>query len=467
MHAIGSITAFGTKLLLAMALLLSPVCSWAQPSISTVLSNGPTGKRINIVFLSEGYTADELEQFRRDATNTANSLLTVPPFDGYRSYFNAYAIAVASVESGSDHPSTGIARDTYFNSTYESYGTAQLLTIPPNNRDSSYANGQGKVTALLNQFMPEWDIVVLIVNDTVYGGAGGQFMTVSKHASAPEIARHELGHSFAGLGDEYSTPYPGYPNSEEPNTTRETNRNAVKWRAWIDPETPVPTPVGSTTAASVGLFEGAHYNATGWYRPKNSCKMRTLGTTYCEVCQETLVKSIYSRIGTIQGQAPTSLLANLVAASSRSFQIETPAPQGRSLKVRWTFNGTQLTNTPTNLLIGAAQLAVGTNTIRVDVTDDTTMVRSDPSDYLHDSQTWKVVVAPGAQLRLLAPTLLGDGRMVFNVSGRAPSGFQIQASANFATWTNLVSWGPLDGSITLTNPLLPGSLVGFRTIATQ
>lgn len=462
-----SITAFGTRLLLVMAMLLSPVCSWAQASMTTVLTNGPTGKRINIVFLSEGYTASELEQFRRDATNTANALLTVPPFDGYRGYFNAYAIAVASVESGSDHPSTGIARNTYFNSTYESYGTAQLLTIPPNDRDGSYVNGQGKVTALLNQFMPEWDIVVLIVNDTVYGGAGGQYMTVSKNASAPEIARHELGHSFAGLGDEYSTPYPGYPATEEPNTTRETNRNAVKWKAWIDAGTPVPTPVGSTTANSIGLFQGAHYNATGWYRPKNSCKMRTLGTPYCEVCQETLVKSIYSRMGTIQGQAPTSLLANLVAASSRSFQVETPAPQGRALRVRWTFNGTQLTNTTTNLVINAGQLVLGTNTIKVDVTDDTSMVRTDPSGYLHDSQTWRVVLTPGAQLRLLAPTLLADGRMVFNVTGKAPNGFQIQASANFASWTNLLSSGPLDGSITLTNPLLPGNLVGFRTQATQ
>ena len=453
--------------LLILGLVLGGLSSRAQPSMSTILSNGPTAKRINIVFLSEGYVSNELEQFRRDTTNTANALLTVPPFDGYRGYFNAYAIAVASVESGSDKPSRSILRNTYFNSTYESYGTAQLLTIPPNDRDGSYANGQGKVTTLLNQFMPEWDIVVLIVNDTEYGGAGGQSMTVSKHASAPEIARHELGHSFAGLGDEYSTPYPGYPATEEPNTTRETNRNAVKWKAWINPETPVPTLPASTTAASVGLFEGAHYNATGWFRPKNSCRMRTLGTAYCEVCQETLVKSIYSRMGTIQGQQPTSLLANLVAASSRSFQVETPSPQGRALKVGWKFNGSSLTNTSTNLVLTAAQLVIGTNTITVDVTDDTTMVRSDPSDHLHDSKTWQVVVGPGSQLRLLAPTLLGDGRMVFNVSGQAPNGFQIQASANFATWTNLVSSGPLNGSITLTNPHLPGNLVGFRTVMTQ
>lgn len=441
--------------------------SSAQPTMSTILSNGPSSKRINIVFLSEGYTTNELAQFQRDATNTANALLSVPPFDGYRSYFNAYAIAVASVESGSDHPSRSVARNTYFNSSYDSYGTTRLITIPPNDKDGSYANGQGKVTSLLNQFMPEWDIVVLIVNDPEYGGAGGQYMTVSKHASAPEIARHELGHSFAGLGDEYTTPYPGYPAIEEPNTTRETNRNLVKWKAWIDPSTPVPTPVGSTTANSVGLFQGAHYNSTGWYRPKNDCRMKTLNVAYCEVCQESLVKSIYSRIGTVQGHEPASLLANLVAASSRSFRVEVPKPQSRSLKVQWKLNGTVLTNSTTNLLLNASQLVPGTNTLIVDATDDTSMVRTDPSDYLHDSKTWQVVLTPAAQLRLLAPTLLGDGRMVFKVTGQAPNGFQLQASANFATWTNLLSAGPLDGTITLTNPPMAGNLIGFRTVSSQ
>ena len=34
----------------------------------------------------------------------------------------------------------------------------------------------------------------------------------------------------------------GYPATEEPNTTRETNRNAIKWKAWISPGTPLPTP---------------------------------------------------------------------------------------------------------------------------------------------------------------------------------------------------------------------------------
>lgn len=453
--------------LLLLGLLLSAPTSRGQATISTVLSNGPSSKRINVVVLSEGYMTNELPQFLKDATNTVNAILSVPPFDGYKSYFNAYAISVASVESGSDHPSRSIARNTYFNSTYDSYGTTRLVTIPPNDKDGNYANGQGKVTALLNQFMPDWDIVVLIVNDTEYGGAGGQYMTVSKHSSSPEIARHELGHSFAGLGDEYSTPYPGYPAIEEPNTTRETNRNLVKWKAWIDAGTPVPTPVGSTTANSVGLFEGAHYNSTGWFRPKNDCRMKTLNVAYCEVCKESLVKSIYSRMGTIQDQQPASLLANLVAASSKSFQVETPQPQGRSLKVQWKLNGTTLTNSATNFVLNASQLTVGTNTLTVDVTDDTSMVRTDPSDYLHDSKTWQVVLAPAAQLRLLAPTLLSDGRMVFKVSGQAPNGFQIQASANFVSWTNLLSSGPLNGSVTLTNPMLPGNLVGFRTVSSQ
>ena len=92
---------------------------------------------------------------------------------------------------------------------------------------------------------------------------------------------------LAGLGDEYTTANPGYPDIEEPNTTRETNRTAIKWKAWIDASTPVPTP--PTNPNLVGLFEGAHYHPTGWYRPKLNCLMRNFGVGFCEVCQEALV----------------------------------------------------------------------------------------------------------------------------------------------------------------------------------
>jgi hypothetical protein len=135
-------------------------------------------------------------------------------------------------------------------------------------------------------------VVIVLANSAIYGGSGGQICYGSWNQSALEIVRHEMGHTFGHLGDEYSTAYPGYPAIEEPNTTRETNRNNIKWAAWIKASTPVPTPPSAAYAGEVGLFEGAHYNATGWYRPRLHCKMRELGQPYCEVCTKTMLDTL-------------------------------------------------------------------------------------------------------------------------------------------------------------------------------
>jgi hypothetical protein len=214
-------------------LVLSAAQVHAQATMQQILQNGATASRLNIVMLSEGYTSQQLPGFANDATTMLNKLLNTPPFKEYSSYFNAFVIAVASRESGSDHPATGVFRDTFFNSTFDSFGISRLLTIPPNDRDDDYANGRGRVDSLLQLLMPEYDLVILVVNDSQFGGSGGIPAITSLHPGGPEIVVHELGHSFAGLGDEYSTPFPGYPEIEEPNTTRETRRDFIKWRAWI------------------------------------------------------------------------------------------------------------------------------------------------------------------------------------------------------------------------------------------
>src|SRR5437762_3070661 len=142
-----------------------------QATFSTILSNGPASNRFNIVLLSEGYTVGQLGQFLVDATNAANVLLTSQPFAEYGAYFNAYAVAVPSVESGSDHPNDGLFKDTYFNSTYGR--SDYIMSIPPDDFDPNYNNGQGKVDALLNTYILECDLAVLLVNDSQIGGSDG------------------------------------------------------------------------------------------------------------------------------------------------------------------------------------------------------------------------------------------------------------------------------------------------------
>jgi hypothetical protein len=147
-------------------------CAFAQPLMQTILTNGPVSNRLNIVFLSEGYTNNELAQFSLDASNAVKALLSHQPYREYSNYFNAFAIKVASTNSGSDHPYNGIYKNTYFNSTYDAVSD-RLITIPPNFADANYSHGQGKVDSLLQTFMPNGQLAVLLVNDIADGGSDG------------------------------------------------------------------------------------------------------------------------------------------------------------------------------------------------------------------------------------------------------------------------------------------------------
>ena len=376
----------------ASLLVLSSAQVHAQATMQQILENGATGSRLNIVMLSEGYTSLQLPGFVADATTMLNKLLNTPPFKEYSSYFNAFVIAVASRESGSDHPSTGVFRDTFFNSSFDSFGIQKLLTIPPNDRDANYAKGRGRVDSLLQLLMPEYDIVIMVVNDPQFGGSGDILAVTSIHPGAPEIVIHELGHSLAGLGDEYSTPFPGFPDVEEPNTTREMRRDFIKWRAWILDSTPIPTPpISPQYASEIGLFEGAHYHTAGWFRPKLNCKMRTYGVDFCEVCTETLIKSQYEVISPIESFSPMATTIAFNGADSASFAIVPMQPATHDLSIQWFVDGKPVSNAASPAFrVFAEGLGKGAHQVKVKVFDNTTLVRNDPSRLLSDSTSWTI-----------------------------------------------------------------------------
>ncbi|HEY3130972.1 MAG TPA: M64 family metallopeptidase, partial [Acidobacteriota bacterium] len=369
----------------------------SQASIQQILNNGPAGKRVNIAFLSEGYTASQLPQFLTDARNGLDYLMTVEPYNEYKNYFNAFAISVASNESGSDHPSRGIFRDTYFNSSYESYGLARGLTIPPNDWDPNPADGFGKAHALLENLLPEWDVIVLIVNDPEFGGWGDKRGAISSVQDLfPEIIAHELGHAFGGLNDEYSDPFPGDPDPvvEEPNTTQENRREFIKWRAWISDRTPIPTPQTSEYGNVVGLFEGARFQSTGWYRPKLTCKMRAFFQPFCEVCREALVKSIYTRVRPVESFSPSGTTISVVGSQFVSFSFVPMLPSTHKLDIQWFVNGSSIGGaTLPAFSVSTAALGNGTQSIKVEASDLTPMVRTDPTNLLRDSVAWNLMVS--------------------------------------------------------------------------
>jgi len=123
----------------------------------------------------------------------------------------------------------------------------------------------------------------------------------------------------------------------EPNVTALLDPANLKWKDMVDPGTPIPTPWSKETFesysrdiqkrrreiraankdesimdalfteelkhetqlfaaekynGSVGAFEGANYEAKGYYRPQTECIMFDRSSKFCSVCNRAIAKVI-------------------------------------------------------------------------------------------------------------------------------------------------------------------------------
>lgn len=403
-----------------LAILLAATTAFAQtPKLFVVEENGPRADQINIVYLSEGYTTSSMPNFAGHVRASMDYLFTKEPWKQYRSYCNVYRIEIASAQNGTDNGTIGGPRNTYFNSGFYLSSVPQLLSLG--------GNGDSKVYSLLNNYVPEYDIPVVMVNETKFGGSGGSISVASVHSSSNGIVEHEIGHSFAGLVDEYDIDYP-YATIEAPNNTAVTNPALIKWKAWIAPGTPIPTPETSQNDAKVGLFEGSMYKTRGWYRPHNNSLMKSLFRPPGDVNRQEFVLSFYRRVGTILSSAPVGSIPTVVGPKDLTFSVTPRVPsEGLPMEVAWKLDGNVLPSRDTPTLdIISDLLGDGVHTVTAVVKDPTPFVRSDPSSLLVDQKSW--VVSLTGQL----PKDLAGWRTRFGPDNSNPTGDGLENLIKYA-----------------------------------
>jgi hypothetical protein len=402
----GNLLSFVTSSLLMWSALSQ---SLLAATLVAVDETGPRGARINLVILSEGYTVADMPNFATHVSNAVAYLFSREPWKQYRSYFNIYRIEAPSNQSGTDYGSEGVLKDTYFQSGFVTAGVPQLLTLT--------SAGQSLVYSTLNTFVPEYDIPIVLVNDTKYGGAGGAISVASVHSSSAMIAEHEVGHSFASLADEYDTYYASYTPQESYNATQQTNLNTVRWRSWIVTNTPILTPETPAYNDVVGVFEGAMYRTNGWYRPHNNSLMRSLGRPPGSVNREKFVLSYYQRIPPVESYVPAALTQSVTNLQELSFTVNPMIPsEGPRLIIQWYVDNVVQSETNGTLSIVSDQLGNGAHTVAATVRDNTLFVRDDPSGVLRQIVRWRVSLAN--QL----PATLAAWRAAYGPDGANPSG---------------------------------------------
>ena len=237
-----------------------------------IFGSAPRNRAFNVVLLAEGFTTTQQNDFNNACTAFVNAFRTTAPFDELTPALNIFRVNVSSTDSGADDPAgtggTGASVRTYFDATFGANNIRRLLVC---NTSTALQVAAAQV--------PEFTVVLIVVNSTVYGGSGGSVGTYSLADGANEIALHEMGHTAFGLADEYAfyaggneTGHDHHPPGEpsEPNVTTNTDRNTLKWRWAVAATSPIPTMSNPNCsqvdnrpspvpAGTVGLFEGAHY----------------------------------------------------------------------------------------------------------------------------------------------------------------------------------------------------------------
>jgi hypothetical protein len=212
--------------------------------------------------------------------------------------------------------------------------------------------------------------------------------------TSPEIIAHEAQHSFSALGDEYD--YVGVDPWEAPNTTQTTARKDIRWTHWIDAATPVPTPETPAYAKLPGLFEGAAYNATGWYRPKQNCRMRENGIPFCEVCNEAIILSLYDHVSPLDSALPKAATVPVSLNQIPPLRIKIKLPLFHEMAIAWSVDG--VIQKDVAGMVFTKSLPAGTHKVAAIVTDTTHYVRKDVKGLLSDTASWQVTVAASTKI---------------------------------------------------------------------
>jgi hypothetical protein len=306
----------------------------APAPLIEIQRSGDSSAKVDFLILGDGYTAAEQKKFERDARRMAEVLFATSPFKERRGDFNVWALCPPAAESGVSRPSTGVYRDSPLGATYDAFGSERYVL--------TFDNRALRRTA---SFAP-YEFVEILVNNRTYGGGGihNLYGTVAvDNAWADYVFVHEFGHHFAGLADEYYTSAVAYaPAAErtepwEPNVTALLDPAVLKWKDLLSPNTPLPTPWGKEAFESysreiqqrrgqirserrpeevmealfreelahersmfakekysgrVGAFEGANYEARGFYRPEVDCIMFTRTNRFCAVCRRAIERVI-------------------------------------------------------------------------------------------------------------------------------------------------------------------------------
>ena len=236
--------------------------------VHVIHKTGNDKENFVIVIMGDGYTAQQQDQFVKDATQKAQGMLTWSPYKEYSDRINIYAIQTISNETGISEYG-GKSVDTYFH--LRLFGKA-----------IGFSNGGDQKAKDLREEMEKKyldagaSVGTIHILSNTNGDFGASinslfsFSTNSEDNSSGTAMTHEVSHSIGGLGDEYER----YTN--KPNTSATSDADSIKWSKLLGFRGIGITIAGTETA----------------FAPSRECMMRWAGQPFCEVCKMELARKL-------------------------------------------------------------------------------------------------------------------------------------------------------------------------------
>lgn len=344
-------------------ILLLLICQHSDAQIfpvDTLYKSGSLEKRINIVILGDGFTKDQMPRFQAEAKNFADFFLAYEPYKRYKNYFNFFAIPTPSKESGVTNPGTAPdadpnqpveKKDTYYGSSFGE-SIHRLVVI----------NDYSAINNVLAFNMPQYDLVVVLVNTPYYGGSGGSYAVFTLHSLANTIGVHEIGHTFSALSDEY---WAGAEYGREAqNMSAEINPLLIRWKNWLNTE-------------KIGVFShGESGDAAKWFKPSNaSCLMEYLDQPFCAVCREGSTERILQIVNPVEKMQPDTSETVLLSENEMNFKLDLLNPEPNSLQVEWRLNGELIEKQESKINLSVKNLPAENAVLTATVYDSTFLSR--------------------------------------------------------------------------------------------
>lgn len=318
------------------------------------LQGSPDDPGYHMVLNGDGYAAADRTKLFADADVILDAVLSRERIGIVNAAWNFHLLVTESVESGIDVVFEGILRDTAFDAVIGCAGVRRQLC-------ASYSKQVAAATAEL----PAWDGLMLVANTPHYGGIGSGAAATTASPDMGTTIVHELGHTFAGLGDEYAmlpeptTPPPPEWADQWPNISLTNDPASVKWARWLD----VP---------GVGLYEGGAYRQTLVWRPTENSFMRSNPRPVDVVSAEAWALALYAKVGAVTSATPP--FGPLSVGGPVVLRITTPHA-GNAQSVRWFVDGVEDIAAAGSRELLCCTPAAGVRTVTVSVEDATGLVR--------------------------------------------------------------------------------------------